>query len=121
LKHLEIPDWKWENIAMDFAIDLPHSPHGKDAIWVIIDRLTKVAHFIPMKHTSSVADLVPLYIKEVVRLHGVPKSIVLDRDSKFASKFWQSLHNAMGTKIDMSVDFHPQIDKQSDCTILYKP
>jgi hypothetical protein len=76
LKPLEIPEWKWENIAMDFVVGLPRSPRGKDAIWVVIDRLTKVAHFIPMKQTSSAADLVPLYIKEVVRLHGVPKSIM---------------------------------------------
>jgi hypothetical protein len=69
-----------------------------------------VAEFIPMKQTSSAADLFPLYIKEVVRLHGVPKSIVSNRDSKFVSKFWQSLHNAKGTKLDMSVAFHLQID-----------
>jgi hypothetical protein len=87
LKPLKIPEWKWENIAMDFVVGLPRSPRGKDAIWVVIDRLTKVAYFIPMKQTSSAADLVPLYIKEVVRLHGVPKSIVSDRDSKFVSKF----------------------------------
>jgi hypothetical protein len=69
------------------VVGLPRSPCGKDAIWVVIDRLTKVAHFIPMNQTSSTADLVPLYIKEVVRLHGVRKSIVSDRDSKFVSKF----------------------------------
>jgi hypothetical protein len=84
---------------------------------VVIDRLTKVAHFIPMKQTSLATDLVPLYIKEVVRLHGVPKSIVSDQDSKFVSKFWQSLHNAMGTKLDMSVVFHPQTDGQSEHSI----
>jgi hypothetical protein len=117
LKPLEIPEWKWENNAMDFVVGLSHSPRGKDAIWVVIDRLTKVAHFIPMKQTSSAADLVPLYIKEVARLHGVPKSIVSDRHSKFVSKFWQSLHNAMRTKQDMSAAFHPQIDGQSERTI----
>jgi hypothetical protein len=117
LKPLEISEWKWENIAMDFVVGLPRSPRGKDAIWVVIDRLTKVAHFIPMKQTSSAVDLVPLYIKEVVRLHGVPKSIMSDRDSKFVFKFWQSLHNAMGTKLDMSVAFHPQTDGQSERTI----
>jgi hypothetical protein len=79
--------------------------------------LTKVTHFIPMKQTSSGADLVLLNIKEVVRLHGVPRSIVSDQDSKFVSKFWQSLHNAMGTKLDMSVAFHPQTDGQSERTI----
>jgi hypothetical protein len=110
LKPLEIPEWKWENIAMDFVVGLSRSPRGKDAICEVIDRLIKVAHFIPMKQTSSAADLVSLYIKEVVRLHGVSKSIVSDRNSKFVSKFWQSLHNAMGTKLDISVAFHPQTD-----------
>jgi hypothetical protein len=76
LKPLEIPEWKWENIAMDIMVGLPHSPRGKDAIWVVIDRLTKVVHFIPMKQTSLAADLVSLYMKEVVRLYGLPKSIV---------------------------------------------
>jgi hypothetical protein len=117
LKPLEVLEWKWENIAMDFVVGLPRSPCGKDAIWVIIDRLTKVSHFIPMKQTSSAADLVSLYIKEVVRLNGVPKFIVLDQDSKFVSKFWQSLHNAMASKLDMSVAFHPQTDGQSERTI----
>jgi hypothetical protein len=93
------------------------SPRGKDAILVVIDRLTKVAHFIPMKQTSSVVDLFPLYIKEVVRLHGVSKYIVLDQNSKFIPKFWQSLHNTMGTKLDMSAAFHPQTDGQSEHTI----
>jgi hypothetical protein len=72
---------------MDFVVGLPRSPHDKDAIWVVIGRLTKVAHFTPLKQTSSAADLVPLYVKEVVRLHGVLKSLVSDRDSKFVSKF----------------------------------
>jgi hypothetical protein len=87
LKPLEIPEWKWENIAIDFVVGFPCSPRGKGAIWVVIDRLTKVAHFIHMKQTSSAIDLVPLYIKQVVRLYGVLKSIVSDRDSKFVSKF----------------------------------
>jgi hypothetical protein len=72
---------------MNFVVGLPRSPHGKDAIWLVIDRLTKVAHFIPMKQTSSATYLFPLYIKEVVRLHGVSRYIVLDQDSKFVSKF----------------------------------
>jgi len=88
LKPLEIPMWKCENITMDFVVGLPHFPRGKDVIWDVIDRLTKVAHFIPMKTINSASDLVPLYSKEVVRLHGVPKSIVSDHDSKlFLEKF----------------------------------
>ena len=85
---------------MDFLVELPHSPRVKDAIWVVIDRLTKVAHFVPMNTKNSAIDLVPLYIKEIVRLHGVPKSIVSDRDSKFVSNFRKSLHSALGTKLD---------------------
>ena len=110
LKPLEIPEWKWEHITLDFVVGLPRSPRGRDAIWVVVDRLTKFAHFIPMKTTNSASDLVPLYMKEVVTLHGVPKSIVSDRDSKFVSKFWESLHSALGTKLSLSVAFHPQTD-----------
>jgi hypothetical protein len=102
---------------MDFVVGLPRTPRGKDAIWVVVDRLTKLAHFIPMKMTNSDEELVPLYVKEVLRLHGVPKSIISDRDSKFVSKFWQSLHNALGTKLSLSVAFHPQTDGQSERTI----
>jgi hypothetical protein len=87
LRPLEIPKWKWENIAIDFVVGLPRSLRGEDEICVVIDRFTKVAHFIPMKQTSLAADVVPLYIKDVVRLLSVLKSIVSDRDSKFVSKF----------------------------------
>jgi hypothetical protein len=92
---------------LDFVVGLPHSPRGKDAIWAMFDRLMKVAHFIPMETANSALGLVPLYIKEVVRLHGVPKSIVSDRDSKFVSNFWKSLHSALGTGLDLSTTFHP--------------
>jgi hypothetical protein len=87
LKPLEILEWKWEHITMDFVVGLPHSPRGRDAIWVVVDRLTKSVHFIPMKTTNSASELVPLYMNEVIRLHGVPMSIVSDQDSKFVSKF----------------------------------
>jgi hypothetical protein len=107
LKPLEIPRWKFENITMDFVVGLPRSPRGKDAIWVVIDRLTKVTHFLPMKTNNSASDLVPLYIKEVVKLHGVPKFIVSNCDSKFISNFWMSLHSALGTNLDLSTAFHP--------------
>ena len=114
LHPLEIPEWKWEHISMDFVVGLPSSPRGKNAIWVAVDRLTKSAHFIPMKTTNKAQELVPLYMKEVVRLHGVPKSIVSEQDSKFVSKFWQSLHCALGTKLTLSTAFHPQTDGQSE-------
>ena len=101
LKPLEIPMWKWENITMVFVVGLPCSPKGKDAIWVVIDRLMKVAHFIPMKTTNSASGLVPLYVKEVVMLHGVPKSIVSDCASNFVSNFWKCLYSALGTGLDL--------------------
>jgi hypothetical protein len=117
LQPLKIPEWKWEHITMDFVVGLPRSPRGRDAIWVVVDRLTKSAHFIPMKTTNSTQELVPLYMKEVIRLHGVPKSIVSDRDSKFVSRFWQSLQSALGTQLSLSTAFHPQSDGQSERTI----
>jgi hypothetical protein len=98
---------------MDFMVGLPRSPRDRDAIWVVVDRLTKSVHFIPMKTTNSASELVPLYLREVIRLHGVPKSIVSERDSKFVSKFWESLHSALGTKLSLSVAFHPQTDAWS--------
>ena len=84
---------------------------------MVVDRLTKSAHFIPMKTTNTAQELVPMYMKEVVRLHGIPKSIVSDRDTKFVSKFWQSLQSALGTQLSLSVAFHPQMDGQLDRTI----
>ena len=110
LKPLEVPEWKSKNITMDFVVGLPCSPRGKGAIWAVIDRLTKVAHFILIKTNNSAVDLVPLYVKEIVRLHGVPKSIVSNWDSIFVSNFWRSLHSALGMKLDMSTAFHPQTD-----------
>src|SRR3954463_7631159 len=80
LQPLEIPQWKWDHITMDFVSGLPRSPNGHDSIWVIVDRLTKCAHFLPVRRTDSLAKLSKLYMHEIVRLHGVPLSIVSDRD-----------------------------------------
>ncbi|XP_059462039.1 uncharacterized protein LOC132191007 [Corylus avellana] len=87
LQPLEIPVWKWEGIAMDFLVGLPRTQAGYDAIWVIVDRLTKAAHFIPIKVKHSLEKLTKIYLQEIVRLHGVPKSIVSDKDSRFTSRF----------------------------------
>jgi len=102
---------------MDFVVGLPRTPKGKDSIWVVVDRLSKVAHFIPIRSTNSASDLAPIYMKEIVRLHGVTHTIVSDRDAKFVSKFWESLQSALGTKVILSTAFHPQTDGQSECTI----
>ncbi|GJX93834.1 putative reverse transcriptase domain-containing protein [Tanacetum coccineum] len=113
----EIPTWKWERITMDFVTKLPKTSSGHDTIWVIVDRLTKSAHFIPTKATDSMETLTRLYIKEIVSRHGVPISIISDRDSHFTSKFWQSMQNALGTQLDMSTSYHPETDGQSERTI----
>ncbi|GJT00279.1 reverse transcriptase domain-containing protein [Tanacetum coccineum] len=113
----EIPMWKWERITMDFVTKLPKTSTGHDAIWVIVDRLTKSAHFIPIRATDSMETLTRLYIKEIVSRHGVPISIISDRDSHFTSRFWQSLQNALGTQLDMSTAYHPETDGQSERTI----
>ena len=99
---------------MDFVVGLPHSKDGYDSIWVIVDRLTKSAHFLPVKATYSVAKLAKLYVKHIVCLHGVLVSIVSDRSSVFTSRFWQKLQEAMGTRLDFSTAFHPQTDGQSE-------
>ncbi|KZV40786.1 DNA/RNA polymerase superfamily protein [Dorcoceras hygrometricum] len=117
LKPLPIPEWKWESITMDFVTGLPRTVQGYNSIWVIIDRLTKSAHFLPVKMTYEVSRYAELYVKEIVRLHGVPISIVSDRDPKFTSAFWKSLHKAMGTKLTFSTAFHPQTDGQSERVI----
>jgi hypothetical protein len=76
LQSLEVPEWPWDDIAMDFVVGLPRTPRGKDTIWVVVDRLSKVAHFIPIQTTNSSSDLAPIYVREIVHLHGVPKTIV---------------------------------------------
>ncbi|GJX63859.1 putative reverse transcriptase domain-containing protein [Tanacetum coccineum] len=98
----EIPMWKWERITMDFITKLPKTSNGHDTIWVIVDRLTKSAHFIPTRETDSMETLTRLYIKEIVSRHGVPISIISDHDSHFTSRFWQSLQSALGTQLDMN-------------------
>ncbi|GKA00892.1 putative reverse transcriptase domain-containing protein, partial [Tanacetum coccineum] len=113
----EIPVWKWEKITMDFVSGLPRTPSGYDTIWVIVDRLTKSAHFLPMKKFDSMENLTRLYLKEIVCRHGVPVLIILDRDSCFTSRLWRSLQEALGTNLDMSTAYHPQTDGQSKRTI----
>ena len=95
---------------MDFVIGLPKTMRSHDAIWVVIDRLTKSVHFIPIKMTFSLEQLADLYVWEIVRLHGVPKSIVSNRDARFTSKFWRSVQRVMGTNLNFSTAFHPQMD-----------
>jgi len=102
---------------MDFVVVMPRTQNHHDAIWVVVDRLTKSAHFLPLKTTYSAEQLAKLYIKEIVRLHEVPISIVSDHDTKFASRFWHGFQTAMGTELNLSTAFHPQTDGQSERTI----
>jgi len=102
---------------MDFVTSFPNTPRGHDTIWVIVDRLTKSAHFILINISFPVSQLAEIYIREIVKLHGVPSSIVLDRDPRFTSRFWKSLQEALGSKLKLSSAYHPQTDGQSERTI----
>ncbi|GJT12797.1 putative reverse transcriptase domain-containing protein [Tanacetum coccineum] len=106
LQQPEIPVWKWEGIAMDFLTKLPRTSSGHDTIWVIVDRLTKSAYFLPMREDYKIERLARLYLNEIVARHGVPISIISDRDGCFTSRFWQSMREALGTRLDMSTAYH---------------
>ncbi|GJY61082.1 putative reverse transcriptase domain-containing protein [Tanacetum coccineum] len=110
LQQPEIPVWKWEGIDMDFVTKLPRTISGHDTIWVIVDRLTKYAYFLPMREDYKMDRLARLYLNEIVVRHGVPISIISDHDSRFTSRFWQSMQEALGTRLDMSTAYHPQTD-----------
>ena len=117
LQLLEVAEWKWEHVTMDFVTHLPWTPQGHDAVWVIEDRLTKSAHFLVVRMTFTLERFYRLYVREIVRLHGVPISIVSDRDPRFTTHFWKSFQKAKGTRLTMSIAFHPQTDGQSERTI----
>jgi hypothetical protein len=112
----KIPEWKWKEIGMDFIVGLPHTSAGYDSIWVIMDRLTKVAHFIPVKTTYSGAKLAELYMARIVCLHGVPKKIVSDQGSQFTSRYWKKLHECLDTRLNFSSAYHLQTDGQIERT-----
>ncbi|GAU47719.1 hypothetical protein TSUD_285060 [Trifolium subterraneum] len=117
LQSLEIPEWKWEHITMDFVSGLPRNQKGEDFIWVIVDWLTNSAHFIAVKSTYKASWYAEIFLEEIVKLHGVPLSIVSDRDPTFTSHFWRAFQKAMGTRLRMSTSNHPQTDGQSERTI----
>jgi hypothetical protein len=108
-----VPEWKWEEIDMDFIVGLSRTQSGYDSIWVIVDRLTKVAHFIPVKTTYSGPQLAELYMSRIVCLHGVPKKIVSDRGTQFTLKFWERLHETLDTQLHFSSAYHPVTDGQT--------
>ena len=114
---IEILTWKWEVINMNFVVGFPKSKRHYDSIWVIVDRITKSAHFLPDKTSYNVEDYAKLYIREKVKLHGITLSIILDRGTQFTSHFWKSFQKGVGTKEKLSMTFHPQTDGQAERTI----
>ncbi|GKB16830.1 putative reverse transcriptase domain-containing protein [Tanacetum coccineum] len=117
LQQPKIPKWKWDKITMDFITKLSRSKNGHDTIWVIVDRLTKSAYFLAIREDYSMERLARIYIDEIVARHGVPVSIISDRDGRFTLRCWQTVQKALGTRLDMSTAYHPQTDGQSKRTI----
>jgi transposase InsO family protein len=103
-----VPERKWEEIAMDFTVGSPGTKSGYDSIWVIVDRLIRVAHIIPVRTTYSGPQLAKLYMSRIVCLHGVPKKIMSDRGTQFTSKFWERLRETLDTQLFFSSAYHPQ-------------
>jgi hypothetical protein len=114
LQSLPVPTWKWKDISMDFIVGLPTTTKGFDSICVIVDRLTKIAHFLPVKTDHPVVVYAQLYIARILSLHGVPKTIVSDCGQQFVSKFWRELHKSLGTKLLHSSTYHPQTSGQTE-------
>ncbi|CAN4112820.1 unnamed protein product [Withania somnifera] len=117
LQRLLIPEWKWERVTMDFVSGLPRTSRGYDTVWVIVDRPTKSAHFIPTHSSYSAEGPARIYIREVIALHGVPISIISDRGTRFTSQFWRAVRRDLGTEVHLSTTFHPQTDGRSERTI----
>ena len=114
---MDVLTWRWENIYMDFVVGFPWTRMQNDSIWVIVDRLTKFAHFLPVKSTYLTEDYAKLYLNEIVNFYGIPLSIISDRGAQFTSHFWRSFQKGLGTQVKLSTDFHPQMYGQAKHTI----
>jgi hypothetical protein len=114
LQPLSIPSWKWEDISMDFIVGLPNTSLRHDSIWVIVDRLTKIAHFLPVHTTYNAKKYAEINLDQIVRLHGIPKMIISDREAQFIVRFWEQLQQALGTKLIRSSAYHPQTNGQTE-------
>jgi len=108
LQPLQVPEWKWETIIMDFITNFPKTIKKHDAIMVLVDKLSKTSHFIPIKSTFKAIDVANIFMKEIFRLHGFPKTIILDRDGKFTLSFWKSLFVGLQTQLVFNTAYHPQ-------------
>jgi transposase InsO family protein len=106
--------FKWEVISMDFVVGLLLTSHRHNAILVIVDKLTKSAHFIPIRDTYDVTDVAHVFLSEVIRFHRIPKKIISDRDSRFTSRFWTSLQSMLGTQLNLSTTYHPETDGKTE-------
>eukprot|EP00253_Pinus_taeda_P014506 PITA_14506 len=114
LQPLPIPEWKWETISIDFITGLPQTRKNNDSIMVVVDKLSKAAHFIPVHSTYKAVQIAHLFMQNVFRLHGLPKVIISDRDVKFTSTFWRTLFAELGTQLNFSTAYHPQTDGQTE-------
>jgi hypothetical protein len=114
LQPLSIPDWKWDDISMDFIVGLPMTARKFDSIWVIMDQLSKSAHFIPIRTRYDARKYAEIYIAHVLCLHGVLKTIISDPGSQFVARFWEQLHASLGTPLIHSSAYHPQTDGQTE-------
>jgi DNA-directed RNA polymerase subunit E'/Rpb7 len=114
LQPLPIPEWKWEVVTMDFITGLPRTTKLHDSIMVVVDKLTKATHFIPLKTTHKAANVADIFIKEVAQLQGIPKTIVSNRDPKFTSNFWKGLFKGFRTNLHFSTSYHPEFDGQTE-------
>jgi hypothetical protein len=114
LQPLPIPEKKWEVITMDFITGLPRMNKKHDSIMVVVEKLTKAAHFVPVKTTHTTTNIAEIFMKEIARLHGIPRTIVSDRDTKFTSNFWRGLFKGFGTNLNFSTTYHPQTDGKTE-------
>ena len=114
LQPLPIPIWKWEIISLDFVTGLPKNQNLNDSIMVVVDKLSKAAHFVPVKTMYKAANIADIFLKQIFRLHGIPKVIISDRDPKFTGNFWKSLFKGLNTTLNFSTSFHPQTYGQTE-------
>lgn len=114
LQPLPIPEWKWEVVTMDFITGFPRTGNQNDSIMVVVDKLMKVSHFIPLKTTHKENNVVDIFMREIVGLHDIPKTIVSDRDPKFTSKFWKGLFKGFRTNLNFNTAYHPNSDGKTE-------